>query len=80
MKPEYNIMYDDKQGNRIHGRRLKEQRKIELETGRIVSHTWATNNLDYVGKRKSIHDQREKFEYYTTPNGFRIKRFLGDKS
>lgn len=77
MKPFYNIIYIQEDGSTIHGRRLDHINRIELEDGRRVTKPWASENLDYAGKRKTEYQQRRQFEYFTTPNGFKVRRFIG---
>lgn len=74
---KYNLAYKSvKTGMKIMGRRVPGSRKIELSTGEIETSTWASRNLEYLGKFEESGNfhayTKPKIERMITPNGFKI--------
>jgi hypothetical protein len=78
---KYNLKYRSKKtGMIVMGKRLGQfTRKIELSTGEVMSCSWASNNLEYLGRYEPetghfVEYEKPHFETIITPNGFKIAK------
>lgn len=75
---KYHLKYKSKKtGMIVMGKRVSQfSRQIELSTGEIMSASWASANLTYLGRYEEtgsfVPYEKPKTKTITTPNGFKI--------